>query len=256
LQDRYAGDIGDFGKFHLLRELFKNSDELIAQIWYKYPDESHNSDGLHINYFDKVKDVDTELEEKLSYISSSNRSIKALEEAKLLKNMKYFTAPVVNENQKDLEFRKRWLNDAVSFSNGKAIVAVDPDNGIANKCIKQESKDMNKDIELLFFSDFKDKSKAGKHIFMDEIDAFYNLQELKILIIYHHLSRCTTHNKQIQIIQSKFQARYYKVLAIKHKPYSPRVYFFVCKDEGTYLKLKESLGSFSLKFENHWEYFD
>lgn len=54
MQDRYAGDIGDFGKFSLLRNLFKNEQYKIGTIWYRYPDESHNDDGRHVDYFDKL----------------------------------------------------------------------------------------------------------------------------------------------------------------------------------------------------------
>ena len=87
MQDRYAGDIGDFGKFHLLRDLFYKRNETLYQIWYKYPNENHNNDGIHINYFDKVKGNDLYLEEKLLNITKNSRSIKALEEAKLLKSV-------------------------------------------------------------------------------------------------------------------------------------------------------------------------
>lgn len=65
MQDRYSGDVGDFGKFHLLRFLLNNQKYNLAQIWYMYPDETHNNDGLYINYFEKVKKFDYELEEKL-----------------------------------------------------------------------------------------------------------------------------------------------------------------------------------------------
>lgn len=53
MQHRYAADIGDFGKFHLLRFLFNHTGYKLKQIWYLYPNESHNNDGLHINYFVK-----------------------------------------------------------------------------------------------------------------------------------------------------------------------------------------------------------
>lgn len=65
MQDRYSGDVGDFGKFHLLSFLLNNQKYNLSQIWYMYPDETHNNDGLYINYFEKVKKFDYELEEKL-----------------------------------------------------------------------------------------------------------------------------------------------------------------------------------------------
>ena len=42
MQDRYAGDIGDFVKLGLLRALSSGCKLGIA--WYRFPDEDHNGD--------------------------------------------------------------------------------------------------------------------------------------------------------------------------------------------------------------------
>jgi hypothetical protein len=52
MQDRYAGDTGDFGKFGLLRQIAKTG-LVIGLNWYRtYRDEEHilNKDGKHIAY--------------------------------------------------------------------------------------------------------------------------------------------------------------------------------------------------------------
>jgi hypothetical protein len=46
MQDRYAGDIGDFVKLAILRALAPGWHLGVA--WWLYPDESHNGDGRHI----------------------------------------------------------------------------------------------------------------------------------------------------------------------------------------------------------------
>lgn len=250
MQDRYSADVGDFGKFHLLRYILLNTSYNLSQVWYMYPDESHNNDGLYINYFEKVKDMDNELEEKFKEISQNNRNVKALENSNLLRNTKYFDS-FVNENNKDnLEYRKLWLQKAKSFSKNSDFIAVDPDNGIATKLIK---KDDTKDISIQSFSDFKIKSKAGKYIFTEEIECLY--KNAKCLIIYHHLNRTMAHDKQVELLKEKLENKYKKVLAIKHKPYSPRVYFFVCSDEKIYEFLKEKLKEFESSFSIHWQGF-
>lgn len=43
MQDRYTGDIGDFGKLGLLRVL-QEQNLLIGVNWYLTPDETHNED--------------------------------------------------------------------------------------------------------------------------------------------------------------------------------------------------------------------
>ena len=55
-----------------------------------------NNDGLYINYFEKVKDMDKELEEKFKEISQNNRNVKALENGKKIKRIieKEFLTPL------------------------------------------------------------------------------------------------------------------------------------------------------------------
>ena len=50
MQDKYVGDIGDFGKSSLLNAVSQGS--LLGVAWYKYPDETNN-DGKHIDYLDQ-----------------------------------------------------------------------------------------------------------------------------------------------------------------------------------------------------------
>ena len=57
MQNRYVGDIGDFGKFGLLRSLSGCRDAhpiecplRLGIVWYLYPDETHNSDGKYTGY--------------------------------------------------------------------------------------------------------------------------------------------------------------------------------------------------------------
>ena len=49
MQNRYAGDVGDFGKLGLLRGLTSSQLD-IGVNWYLTPDESHNANGKHIGY--------------------------------------------------------------------------------------------------------------------------------------------------------------------------------------------------------------
>lgn len=248
MQDRYVGDIGDFGKFHMLRSLFNNSNYNLKQIWYLYPDENHNSDGMYIDYFEKIKDCDTKLEESLKKLLKGKRSVKALEKEKLLNNCHYFSK-CINENGKDnLEFRKSWFNEVLTFSKDSDFIFVDPDNGIATKVDK-----IKKDIEFLGFDTFSKKTKAGKYIFFDEIDSLYNTT--KCLVVYHHLNRTMPHNKQIEIIKKNLENNFHKVIALKHKPYSPRVYFFLFNTKEIEEFLLDRLNSFHKNFTFHWELF-
>jgi hypothetical protein len=213
-----------------------------------YPDESHNSDGMYINYFDKVKDIDIDLENSFKKLVSGERSVKALEDLNLLPNCEYFSK-YVNKNGKDrLDFRKEWFLEALKFSKDADFIFVDPDNGIATKIKKEE-----KDIELLTFDSFSKKVKAGKYIFFDEIEQLYNVG--RSVVVYHHLNRSMPHDNQIKIMKEKLEDRFFKVIAIKHKPYSPRVYFFILKDKYIHYFSKNALEKFHKNFSHHWQIF-
>jgi hypothetical protein len=53
MQDRYVGDVGDFGKYGLLRSLA--ADLSLGVVWYLGPEESHNADGKHIGYLNSTQ---------------------------------------------------------------------------------------------------------------------------------------------------------------------------------------------------------
>jgi hypothetical protein len=57
VQDRYAGDLGDFLKFGLLRWLAppgRSASPRLGVVWYRTANETHNADGKHIDYLDPV----------------------------------------------------------------------------------------------------------------------------------------------------------------------------------------------------------
>ena len=71
MQNRYAGDVGDFGKLGMLRRIEKSGIS-VGVNWYLVGDENHNNDGKHIGYLEnkQFRGCDDELLEKLvkSYI--------------------------------------------------------------------------------------------------------------------------------------------------------------------------------------------
>lgn len=81
MQNRYAGDIGDYGKLGLLRSLSRTGLS-IGVNWYLTPDEHHNGDGRVTAYLldDSYRSLDEELFFSLQKIvSTENRSVSALE---------------------------------------------------------------------------------------------------------------------------------------------------------------------------------
>jgi len=94
MQDRYAGDIGDYVKLSLLRAIAEPAD--LGVIWYLYPDENHNKDGRHIEYGNEPKrwrHLDPVLFDALRrLVRRGDRSVASLEMANALPGARYSRA--------------------------------------------------------------------------------------------------------------------------------------------------------------------
>ena len=242
MQHRYVADIGDFGKFQLLRALFNPHEDTLALIWFLHENEENNNDGKHTDYFARVQDSDPALEAIMIEILQSNtRQVQTLEKKAILHNAHFYYPHIPS----DYHDRAIWLEDALNFSASHPIVAVAPDNGIALKC-QRESKTFS-------FLSYHDKPQAHKYIYLNEIDAFYHTPNRKITILYQHLGRCFSHEGQINALLILLKERYQHVIAIKHKPYSPRVFFFLCQDADIENSLREKLIDFATEHARFWE---
>lgn len=107
MQDRYAGDIGDYGKIALLKAL-QAQGLSVGVNWYKTnpPKTEKNSDGSYKQddgkyaIPEKYSQCDRTLAEKLLDIfHGNNRTISALEEADLIPEAIYYNEPVNVNNR-------------------------------------------------------------------------------------------------------------------------------------------------------------
>ncbi len=219
MQNRYTGDIGDFGKFLLLKHLFPA--ESIATIWYFYPDESHNNDGSHrveegnSNIYHHCSTLDPQMAELFHHIHQHNsRHIGLFDELGVLKNGYYFSQSILGEGK---GYRNQWLDNAVAFirSNGCSVVCLDPDNGI-------EPSSMNK-LSIL---------KQGKYATYAEIESFFELEGVNHLVIYQHFHRQQSHEIQMREAKELFEKLYEgraDITIIRHNPVQARFYIIVSK---------------------------
>lgn len=91
MQDRYAGDVGDFVKYGLLRQLLRPSvlgQELrLAVLWYLVDDEDGNFDGKHISYItdERMRSCDPILYDTLRLLlSNKTRNVASVEMSGIL----------------------------------------------------------------------------------------------------------------------------------------------------------------------------
>ena len=227
MQDRYAGDVGDFGKFALLRFILNRTNYNLGVVWYLFPDESHNNDGGHIDYLTKPEFLrsDKYLCEMLSAIVSGTRSVAALEKGGLLPdNTVYFSEQLdfhlhyPSQRRQDKEVReikrKEWLNQAVAKTSKCKVIFLDPDNG----------------LQTISCPDIG-RIKSGKYAYYSEVAALAKNKD--VTVIYHHLNHHKnhgTHENQIQTRVAELRKRINptgRIFALRYRPYSPRAYFIL-----------------------------
>ncbi len=229
MQDRYAGDIGDFGKFTLLSEIEKQGLS-IGINWYKTVpfDAEKNSDGRFCEIPLTLRECDPILADKLSAISKSeNRSIQALEDALIIPGAVYYNEPV------SLNGRSEWHNNAIAFFKKSNIdlVLLDPDNGFLVPSVK------------------KHQSRSAKYCFYEEA-AQYIEQGCSILV-YNHRSR----KPELQYFQ-EIKTRLHSYLPDKNTDifgitfprFSVRDYFAIARPEHS----EKLQNAFSVMLSGKW----
>jgi len=183
MQDRYAGDIGDFGKYALLKALAGSSLRL-GVVWYLNPDEEENRDGEFVDY-PHLRECDESLYDKLQiFLGTEKRRIAGLEKAALLPDgTVFYTEPLTFRDLPPSgqtvrrQRRDQWFEAAALLTRDADIVFLDPDNGFAPNSVSATGK------------------RAQKYVFPGEVSRFLNRDQS--VVIYHHHARNESLHTQI-----------------------------------------------------------
>lgn len=203
MQNRYFGDVGDYGKYGLLRVLtgqdVGKADLSLGIVWYLFPDEGHNDDGKHTTYLDKpeFRNCDPDLFDGLKdALAEGRRAVSKIQGLSLLPSGTVFHDAVLSYDDIQLsgntskyprlEYRKRWVVEALRVTADKDIIFLDPDNGIEAKSVTKHAP------------------KGPKYVFWDEIRRFWERDQT--LVIYHHLNRTMPSQDQLKIKLAEFSA--------------------------------------------------
>ena len=229
MQDDYAGDVGDFGKYELLNRLC-GADGLgqtkltLGVLWWVPPPYCVNAargtqkDGKHIGYLEPGKCREFRrcnpcLWEKMYRVVHGHRSIAAVEGSGVLPaGTKFHSEPQVCWSYRDRagteERRRIWLQYGRDAVEGTELVFVDPDNGFEPKSVKSHHK------------------MGPKHVFYDDLDA--HVEAGQSLVVYHHLSRNKRHVQQISERLNTVSERFdlgERAFALRFSRGSGRAYF-------------------------------
>jgi len=206
MQNRYAGDIGDYVKLALLRAL--SPDLRLGVAWYLYPDEAHNEDGRHIAYFSnpsKWRSLDPELFDGLKDVVQGNRSVAALETLLEATFSRELLNHAANPASHRSAARAAWFERLLSSLENSDIVFADPDNGLTDDNPKRRSS-----------------PRFGKHLPFGEALA---LAAGRCAVIYHHNSRFRGgHDAEVEHWCRQLGTR---TIAVRANSFSCRTFFIV-----------------------------
>lgn len=172
MQDRYAGDIGDYVKLALLRAV--GTGRRLGIAWYLYPDESHNGDGRHTRYLqqpEKWRWLDPELFDALGNIVDGARSVRAIEKTSVL-SATFHSEPMASARlhwKERSAWRSTWFSQVGQMLDSADLVFADPDNGL----VDDDPRRRNRAI-------------FGKQMPLSEARA---LAKGRPAIVYHHNTR-------------------------------------------------------------------
>ena len=189
VQDRYAGDLGDFLKLGFLRWLVPVGTPAFPRfgvVWYRTASETHNADGKCIAYLNPahgssalLRRLDPDLYDRLaSVVAAENRSTAALAGAGVLNPgtrffgdlLDFAGLPVTARGARQAR-RRSWMERALAATVGCDLIFADPDNGIrgAHHAVPAY------------------RTRAVKHAYLDELAEFALRRQS--LIVYHHTDR-------------------------------------------------------------------
>ncbi len=185
LHERFTCDIGDYGKYSLLKALVRD-DLRLGVVWYVNPrDRGHDylldprfRDRLDPDVYDALGEIQAGAGRRLAVIEQAARG-----DGRVLPAMTSFYAePVLPDGwvqlrgagrrARLLEWRRHWLEGALQATASADVVFLDPDNGLKEQTPGGEARA---------------KSAAAEYAFVDELDPF--LRRRQSLVVYQHQTR-------------------------------------------------------------------
>lgn len=214
MKNQYVGDIGDYGKYGMLR-YFARAGIKVGVNWYLCPNDEKN-DGNHTEYLsdDRMRVYDEDAYDVLKSLAfRDDKTVQMVEKSGILDGMLFYNRVLDLDSARwseRTEKRDAWHRDALDALKGADLVFADPDNSLTTK---------------------KKPSQKGseKFILPNEVSDYYKRgQEV---VYYHHRSRKNDEGW----MQEKTQMREFlpdaRIMAVAFKRWSRRVYIFVVHEE-------------------------
>ena len=230
MQDRYTGDIGDFGKYGLLRVLTRANGEDeplgLGVVWYLTPGEM-NRDGQQRDYLQSghragelLRRCDSGLHLRMTgFEIPQNQNVMEVRMREVLPEGTEFHEETLDpravrrsRGERVIPARERereaWHRRAMERTEGCGLIFLDPDNGLAPQNVAPGSL------------------RANKYAFHQEVGDY--LDRGQSVVVYQHLNRSAAairqiHQRQLEIF-TKIQRR---ALVLRYHRGSPRTFILI-----------------------------
>ena len=177
MQDKYVGDIGDFGKYGLLRTLAGIEPEAepryrLGIVWYLRLDaklQYLSEPGGLCHYDNKLFSA------LLDIVSRQTRTVKEIEHSEIVPKGTVFFAEQVPGRHK----RGEWLSRALEETEETEIAFLDPDNGLATSKMEAEG------------------GRSQKHAYLDEVSPF--VKRGQTVVIYQSYRRGDGDSRETEV---------------------------------------------------------
>lgn len=226
MKNQYVGDIGDYGKYGLLRFLASYGIK-IGVNWYLTENDG-STDGKFTTYLKNPADrvYDPELFDALQNIADHpDKTVKMIKQAGIIPDAEFFGEMLKSSSLKAdaREWNRRlWFNNSTLMLGNAELIFADPDNGISYR-----KKARTKDSE--------------KFILPEDVAEYYNSG--RNVVYYCHKGR----RKQEAWEQAKAEIRNHirdaQILAVTFHRGTQRSYIFVLHPD-CYMKYEKIITAF------------
>lgn len=247
----YVGDVGDYGKYGLLRLVGGNPSGLrLGVVWYLTDAQEHNNDGKHDGYLkngskrerESFRSCDPALYDRMEEIRQNTQlDLNMVEDGTVLPQNTIFHNPPVpafqgrvskeEEYKQRWDLRNQWHSDAMRAVANARCVFTDPDNGII---FSERAK-------------IARRKPSHKHSYWHEIADY--LARNQSVIAYHHLGRQKGgHEAHIADCLEKIASAGFDAWAIHYRRGTARTFFVIPMDSE-----RSPLWERSQRYVNTWE---
>ena len=158
MKNQYFGDIYDYIKYGLLRQLTCCGKISTAVCWMLTQNDDR-SDGHHVKYLQSPEEwraFDPPMFDCLrtAVLALKKRDVRVVEQSGLLPNTTFYSHLLTDGSDE----RRRYFDGLLKFSHGRELLFFDPDNGLEVKSVKYGRKGASR---YLFLREVSQSFTAG-----------------------------------------------------------------------------------------------